>query len=211
MKKQKILLVDDHCIVREGFARLLVEEAQNREVLQAENGRAALGHARRHDLDVAVVDINMEDMDGLALTTRLKAMRPDIRVVILSVHEEEPFISRSLAAGADGFLSKRCAPAELGGAIKAVCRGETPYLGADVSRRLALAGLNQGQSPLERLSKREFEVCRGLARGDSMRAIAARLHISPKTGYVYRGNIFRKLEVSSLAALIQLARRYGIV
>ena len=211
MKQQKILLVDDHCIVREGFARLLVEEAQNREVLQAENGRAAIDHARRHDLDVAVVDINMEDMDGLALTTRLKAMRPDIKVVILSVHEEEPFISRSLAAGADGFLSKRCAPAELGGAIKAVCRGETPYLGADVSRRLAQARLNHGQNPLERLSKREFEVCRGLARGDSMRAIAARLNISPKTGYVYRGNIFRKLGVSSLAALIQLARRYDIV
>ena len=78
-------------------------------------------------------------------------------------------------------------------------------------RVAALARLKHGQSPLERLSKREFEVCRGLARGDSMRAIAARLHISPKTGYVYRGNIFRKLEVSSLAALIRLARRYGIV
>ncbi len=210
MKQRKILLVDDHSIVREGFARLLTEEAQNRVVLQADNGPAAISYARRHEADVAVVDINMEAMDGLELTARLKSLRPAIKVVILSVNEDEPFISRSLAAGADAFLSKRCAPAELNQAIKAVCRGRAPYLGADVSRRLALARLNHKQDPLERLSKREFEVCRHLARGASMNDIAARLNISPKTGYVYRGNIFRKLEVSSLAALIRLVQRYDV-
>ena len=92
-----------------------------------------------------------------------------------------------------------------------MCRGETPYLGADVSRRLALARINHGQNPLERLSKREFEVCRGLARGDSMRAIAARLNISSKMGCAYRGSIFGKLKAPSLAALTWPARHYDIV
>ena len=101
------------------------------------------------------------------------------------MYAEAPFISRRLVARADGFLSKRCAPAEPGGAIKAVRRGEARYSGG--------AGFNHGQSPLERLSKREFEVCRGLARGDSMRAIAARLNISPKTGCASR-QYLRKAE-----------------
>jgi len=209
MNKRKILLVDDHPIVREGFARLLSEETNNKVVAQVGNGEDAIFFVRGHDVDVAVVDINMEGMDGLKVTAKLKAIQPDIKVVILSVNEVEPFISKSFDAGADAFLSKRCAPEELTEAIKAVCNGKQ-YLSDQVYRQVALDKLNKKENLLKTLTNREFEVFKHLAHGDSMNDIADKLHISPKTGYVFRGNIFKELNLSSLVELFQLAHRHDI-
>ena len=210
MKTRKIILVDDHPVVREGFVRLLNEDPKNEVVAQEDSGQEAIRYAHQHKVDVAVVDINMEGMDGLKTTAELKSIQPDIKVVILSVNEIEPFISKSFDAGADAFLSKRCAPEELTEAINSVCQGEQ-YLSDHVYRQIALDKLNKKENLFKTLTNREFEVFQHLARGDSMNDIATKLHISPKTGYVFRGNILKKLNLSSLAELIQLAHRHGIV
>ena len=210
MKKRKILLVDDHPVVREGFARLLGESALNEVVGQVDSGEAAICFAKEHEFDVAIVDINMENMDGLRATEKLKSIRSEMKVVILSVNEVEPFISRSFDVGADAFLSKRCAPEELIKAIDMVCHGEQ-YLSEHVYRQIALDKLNKKENLLKTLTNREFEVFQHLVRGDSMSDIAGILHISPKTGYVFRGNILKKLKLTSLAELIQLAHRHDIV
>jgi two-component system uhpT operon response regulator UhpA len=210
MTKRKILLVDDHPIVRKGFAMLLAEDSQNHIVAQFGSGEEVLTYAKQQSIDVAVVDINMDDMNGLQLSKKLKTMHPEIKIVILSVNEIEPFISKSFDAGADAFLSKRCAPEELIQAIKSVCEGEQ-YLSQHVYRQIALDKLNNKDNVLKELTSREFEVFQYLAQGDSMKSLSKKLNISPKTGYVFRGNILRKLELESLAELIQLAHRHQII
>ncbi len=210
MKSRKILLVDDHAIVREGFARLILEDPDNEIVAQVDNGHSAIDYAALHDVDVALVDINMEGIDGLKTTEILKKTRPGIHVIILSVNEVEPFISKSFDAGADAFLSKRCAPEELKRATLAVCRGER-YVSDDICRRMAIDKLNNTENLLTTLTSREFEVFRLLARGDTVNDIADDLNISPKTAYVFRGNILKKLNLSTLADIIYCAQRYQIV
>ena len=206
---KKVMLVDDHSIVREGFSRLIMENGENEVVAQVSSGKEAVEYARQHTVDVAEVDINMEDMDGLETTSRLLLIQSDIKVVILSVNEVEPFISKSFEAGASAFLSKRCAPEELLVAIQMVGNGEQ-YLSEHVYRKIALDKLNNKESLLSTLTKREFEVFQHLARGHTMIDIANRLHISPKTGYVFRGNILKKLSLLNLADLMKFAYRNNI-
>lgn len=210
MQTRKIALIDDHVVVREGLARLLAEEQHNNIVAQFDNGEDAIHYSRDHTLDVAVVDINMEGIDGLQTTQRLKKIQPALKIAILSVNEVEPFITKSFDAGADAFLSKRCAPAEISDTITAICSGEK-YVSDHVCRQMALDKLNNKEDLLKTLTNREFEVFRLLAAGNSVNDIAEQLCISPKTAYVFRGNILRKLSLSSLADIIHLAQRRNVI
>ncbi len=209
MNKIKIMLLDDHEVVREGFSRLLTEDKNNDIVAKFDNGHAAIDYVRHHDLDVAVVDINMEGMDGLKTTRKLKHIRSDLKVIILSVNEVEPFITKSFDSGADAFLSKRCAPEELTNTIDVVVRGDK-YISNHVSRQIALDKLSNKENLLRTLTNREFEVFQYLAKGHSINTIAVELHISPKTAYVFRSNALKKLKLSTLAEIILLAQRYEI-
>lgn len=206
----KVLLVDDHPIVIAGFAKLLEEDDRFDVVQLVSSGSAAISYVQQNSIDVAVVDINMEEIDGLKTTSRLKALQPDIKVIMLSVNEVEPFISKSFEAGAKGFLSKRCAPDELPKAIVAVCRGER-FLSDGIYRQVAMDRLDNKENVLKSLTKREFEVFRYLVNGDTMNDIADKLHISPKTGYAFRGNVFKKLGVSTIVELVRVAQRHKII
>lgn len=206
----KVLLVDDHTVVRAGFVRLLDNEVDLASVAEAESSDAALKHLRAEPVDVVVADINMPDVDGITLTSRIKKQYPDTKVAMLSIHEAEPFISKSFEAGADAYLSKRCAPEELATAIKKVHRGDN-YISSDVARKIALGTLDDETKRLKSLTAREYEIFKMLASGKSIADIAERIHISPKTCYVHRTKILSKLELHSAVELSTLALRNNIV
>ncbi len=206
-----VLIVDDHAIVRRGFRRLLEDSHDIRVVGEAADGEEALKVYPEVGPDVVVLDVSMpEGMGGLETAERLISRDPSARILVLSAHEEEPYPSRLMQAGARGYLSKRCAPAELADAVRAVVRGEK-YLGAEIARKLAIGRVMGQADILDALSGREFEVFRLLAECKSVREIADCLCLSPKTIETHRANVMKKLDIDSTAALVHLAIRHGIV
>lgn len=206
-----VLLVDDHAIVRTGFRRLLEDSPDIRVVGEAADGAEALKVYPEVSPDVVVLDVSMpEGMGGLETAERLISRDPSARILVLSAYDEEPYPSRLMQAGARGYLSKRCAPAELAEAVRAVAQGEK-YLSAEVAHKLAI-GRVMGQSDVfAALSGREFEVFRLLAECKSVERIADILCLSPKTVGTHRTSIMKKLDLSSSAELERLAIRHGIV
>lgn len=206
-----VMLVDDHAIVRTGFRRLLEDSPDIRVVGEAADGEEALKVYAEVRPDVVVLDVSMpEGMGGLEATARLLAVDSAARILILSAYEEEPYPSRLIQAGARGYLSKRCAPAELGDAVRAVVRGEK-YLSSEVARKSAISRMMGKGGIFDALSGREFEVFRLLAECKSVEQIADILCLSPKTVGTHRTSIMKKLEISSTAELERLAIRHGIV
>jgi two-component system invasion response regulator UvrY len=206
----RVMLVDDHAVVRAGFRRL-IETAPDLEVVEeAASGEEACQRAGTLRPDVVVLDISMPGIGGLEAIGRLSRVAPEARTLVLSVHENEPFPSLALERGASGYLSKRCAPEELLTAIREVAHGRR-YLASDVARRIALGRTDGEAKRLASLSPREFEIFSGLARGRSVNEIARNLNLSPKTVHVHRANLMAKLGVKTTAGLVQLAVRTGVL
>jgi len=160
--------------------------------------------------DVVVLDISMPGIGGLETIGRLARVVPEARVMVLSVHENEPFPSLALERGASGYLTKRCAPEELITAVRELAQGRK-YLASDVARRIALGRSDGEPKRLASLSPRELEVFACLARGRSVNEIAANLNLSPKTVHVHRANLLAKLGVKTTAELVALAVRHGVL
>ncbi len=208
----KIMLVDDHRLVRAGLKRVLQEVPDMEVIAEASSGEEALDLLRSQTPDVVLMDINMPGIGGLEATRRLLQKLPAARVIVVSMHLEEPYPSRMLAAGAAGYISKDSAADEVVAAIRRVHTGGH-YVAADVAGNLAasLVKGNNGGSPFEQLSQRETQVMLMVTKGYSTQEISDRLHLSPKTVSTYRYRLFEKLNVTNDVELTRMAMRYGLL
>ncbi|MBS0378024.1 MAG: response regulator transcription factor [Proteobacteria bacterium] len=207
----RVLLVDDHAVVRTGFRLLLQAHPGTTVVGEADSGENALKRFQELNPDVTVMDLSMPGMGGLEALRRIRAHQPQARVLTLSAHDDPQHAQRALREGARGFLSKRSAPEALIEAITAVAAGER-YLDAEIARKLALQETDgSGKSPIERLSEREFEVFLRLARGHTVQKIAEDLKLSASTIGTHLYNIKQKLAVANQSELTLIAIRHGLI
>ena len=207
----KILMADDHAVVRKGLVQILNEASDIAEVDEAETGEQVLDMVRERDYDVLVLDLNMPGMSGFQVLSHLKSTRPELPVLVLSMHSEEQYGVRVLRAGASGYIAKGTAPEELLDAIRKVAGG-AKYISSRLAERL-LNALDDPDSgpPHERLSDREFQVFRLLSEGLSATEIADKLNLSVKTISTYRSRVLEKMNMSSTAELVQYAVKNGII
>ena len=207
----RVLLVDDHNLFREAIGHTLERYGLSVVAGGAATGEEAIRLVREQRPDVVLMDVNMPGIGGLEATRRILANHPEVKVIILTVHADDPYPARLLEAGASGYLTKTCGPEELVTAIRKVHEGER-YIGADIARQLALSMLpGGGRSPFDRLSQREMQVMLMVTQGHSIQEIADQLSLSPKTVSTYRYRIYEKLGVSNDVELTHLAMRYGML
>lgn len=211
----RLLLVDDHAVVRSGLRMLLEHEADIEIVGEAGAARPALEMIAALKPDVVLMDIGLPEMSGIAATQAAKAAWPEVAIIALTIHEDEEYFFKMLQAGANGYVPKRAAPEELLTAVRAVARGEVylyPSLAKLLVRDYVTGGHeNAGAETLEGLTEREQEVLTHLAEGASNQDIADVLIISPKTVARHRENIMRKLNLHSRSELVKYAIRKGII
>ncbi|NRN27938.1 response regulator [Photorhabdus heterorhabditis] len=204
----RIALIDDHVVVRSGFAQLLTLENDLEIAGQYGSANEAWLDLLRNPIDVAVMDIAMPDESGLHLLTRLRQKRPDFRTIILSIYDTTAFVQSALDAGACGYLTKRCGPEELVQAVRSVHKGGC-YLCADALK--ALRQTPQDIKALRVLTLREREIFDLLINGINVKTIAEQLNLSPKTVHVHRANILGKLQCDSTIDLVHYALQHQIL
>ncbi|HEU4386497.1 MAG TPA: response regulator transcription factor [Blastocatellia bacterium] len=216
----RVLLVEDHTLVRAGLRSLLQSFGGIQVVAEAGDGRDALRLVEAHKPDLVLMDVAMPGLNGLEATTRLRKEYPGIRVLILSMYSNEEYVIQSLRAGAAGYLLKDAATTELDLAIKAIARGET-YLSPAVSkvvvsdyvRRVGGEGseVPSDRSPYERLTPRQREILQLIAEGHTTKEIAHLLNISAKTVETHRMQLMSQLDIHDVAGLVRYAIRKGLV
>lgn len=211
----RLLLVDDHAVVRTGLRMLLEGEQDMQIVGEADSGSQALNQVSASKPDVVLMDIGLPDLSGIDATRAIKQLSPETSVVALTIHEDEEYFFQMLDAGASGYVPKRAAPEELLTAIRAAAAGEV-YLYPSLAKLLVQDYLTQAhharsESTLDGLTDREQEVLTMLADGASNAEIAERLSISPKTVARHRENIMAKLNLHSRSELVKYAIRKGII
>lgn len=211
----RLLLVDDHAVVRTGLRMLLEEQGDVTIVGEAGTAAEAIEAAGRLNPDVVLMDIGLPDKSGIDAARELKRLRPSVAIVALTIHEDAEYFFKMLDAGAIGYVPKRAAPEELLSAIEAAARGEV-YLYPSMAKLLVGDYLRQEQAvksarALDGLTAREQEVLTPLVEGESNQAIADQLGISPKTVARHRENLMRKLNLHSRAELVKYAIRKGII
>src|SRR4030067_346794 len=213
MKPIRVLLADDHTLVRAGI-RSLLENMEGIEVIaEAGDGREALRLVRTHRPDVVLMDIAMPGLNGLEAAARIAKKFPNVRVIILSMHVNEEYVLQALRAGAAGYMVKGADAAELEIAIRAVARGET-YLSPMVSKHVVtdyIQRISGETSPLELLTQRQREVLQLIAEGYSTKKIARTLKISVKTVETHRMQLMERLDIHDIAGLVRYAIRVGLV
>ena len=208
----KVLLADDHHVVREGFRRIVEDAGDMKVVAEAADGREAIEQVKKTSPDVAVIDISMPGMDGLEVISQLRYSHPELPILILTMHEEEQYVVRAISAGAMGYVTKRVAPEQLVEAIRKVHEGRR-YLTESAAEMLALRMTRgaDGTSPLDSLSDREIQVLRRLALGHTNREIAEAYNISVKTVDTYRLRLLQKLNLRNNAELTRFAIQAGLI
>jgi len=208
----RVLLADDHDIVRAGLRRLVESSADIEVVAEAADGREAIRLAHQVKPDVAVIDISMPGLDGLEVISQLHHYYPKLPILVLTMHEEGQYLLRALGSGAKGYLTKRSAPEQLLTAIRKVYGGGC-YLGEEAAESLAkhMAGGGRGRSLLDSLSNREIQVLRHLALGHTVREIADAFHLSPKTVDTYRSRLLKKLNLRNNVELSRFAIQNRLV
>ena len=207
----RILITDDHAVVRRGLKEILAEEFHNARFGEAESGAETIQQVRRGDWDVLILDISMPDRGGLEVLKDVKAIRPNLPVLVLSVHPEDQYAVRTLKAGAAGYLTKETAPDKLVEAVnKAVIGGQ--YISVALGERLA-DDVRKGRDglPHETLSDREYEVMCMMASGKLVSEIADELSLSVKTVSTYRTRALEKMGIKSNAALMRYAIDHKLV
>ena len=205
----KILIVDDHPIVRAGLRRLLTAASQI-DICEAASGREALKVLREHQPALVILDLNLPDIGGLEVLARLKAFSPDARILVLSMHDDETHVTRALRAGAAGYVTKNAPPEELLEAIGRVAEGHT-YIEREIAEGLVFASIRGAPDPLKDLSSRDLEILRRLAEGRRLSQIADTLGIGYKTAANNCSRLKARLGATSTVDLIRIAIRTGLI
>lgn len=208
----RVLLADDHSIVRAGLRRIVEESGDIEVVAEASDGREAVLAVRQEKPDVAVIDISMPVLDGLEVIAQVKRECPQVSILVLTMHEEHQYVVRAIETGAMGYITKQSAPEQLVNAIRKVHAGSL-FLTAEAAEALALrvARGSREQSPLDTLSTRELQVLRRLAMGNTNREIASAYHISIKTVDTYRFRLLKKLNLRNNADLSRFAIQNNLI
>ena len=207
----RIVLADDHAIVREGLKHILASQSDFQVVGEAGDGNEALRLARELEFDLLVLDLSMPGRSGMELIKLVRAERPKVRILVLSMHQEVQYAVRAIKSGASGYLTKESAPAELEQALRKIAAGGA-YVTAEVAQQLALGAMPGTETPPhETLSTREFEVFQRLVAGDSVTVIAQQLHLSVKTVSTHKANLMHKLGLANPSDLVRYAIRHGLV
>ncbi len=212
MKPARIVIADDHELVRKGLAAVIAEAGAGTVVAEASNGRQAVEQVAAHKPDIAILDLTMPELNGLEATRQILAGEPQTRVLILTAHESEQLIREVLGAGAQGYVLKSDAGHTLVGAIEALLQGRT-FFTSKVAR-MVLEGYLRSPTEaqiLPTLSAREREIVQLLAEGRSNKEVARKLEISVKTAETHRSNIMRKMQFDSLSELVRYAVRNKII
>lgn len=209
--QKRVLIVDDHPMMREGLAQLIDHEPDLAVCAQADTASAALQAINTHAPDLVLVDISLPDRSGLELIKDVHALKPELPLLVVSMHDETLYTERVLRAGGRGYVMKQEGGKKLMQAIRQVLGGQI-YVSEKMSSRIleTFSGRRgqTGHSPVERLSDREFEVFQLVGRGQGTRGIAQQLHLSVKTVEVHRANIRKKLELSSGTEVVRYAIRW---
>jgi DNA-binding NarL/FixJ family response regulator len=207
----RILLAEDHTLVRAGIRSLLDRIGGMTVVAEASDGTEAVRLARKHQPQLVVMDIGMAGLNGLEATRRIRSDNPEARILILSMHANEQYVHQALQAGASGYLLKDAATEELELAIQAAFRGQT-YLSPRISRQLVEDYLKHGEAnPADQLTPRQREILQLIAEGRSTRAIAERLHVSIKTVETHRAQLMDRLDIHDVPGLVRFAIRSGVI
>lgn len=207
----RIVIADDHAIVREGLKRI-VSSVDDMEVAgEAANGTEVMQQVRELTFDVLILDLSMPGRSGMELIKLVRAEKPKLRILVLSMHQELQYAVRAIKSGASGYLTKESAPAQLEQAIRKIAAGGA-FISAEVAEQLALGAMPGSEaSPHESLSNREFEVLHLLVAGVSVTDIAVRLNLSVKTVSTHKANLMQKMGLLNQGDLIRYALKHGLI
>lgn len=206
----KILVADDHTLVRAGLTSLIARLPEMEVVGEAADGRQALRMVRDLLPDIVLMDISMPGLNGLEAAERIHGIHPKTKIIILSMHANEEYVAQALKAGASGYLLKDAATAELEMALKSVSMGQF-YLSPAISRQVVDSYLHGGPTGVEVLTPRQREILQLIAEGKSTRDIAETLHLSVKTVETHRAQLMERLDIHDVAGLIRYALRKGLI
>ncbi|ENY71746.1 UvrY/SirA/GacA family response regulator transcription factor [Aeromonas diversa] len=206
-----VFLVDDHELVRTGIRRILEDVRGIKVVGEAQSGEAAVTYCRQSHPDVILMDMNMPGIGGLEATRKILRICPDVRIIVLTIHSENPFPTKVMQAGAAGYLTKGAAPEEMIQAIRLVHSGQR-YLSPEIAQQMALSQFASGdENPFKSLSERELQIMMMITKGQKVNEISEQLNLSPKTVNSYRYRLFSKLGINGDVELTHLAIRYGML
>lgn len=206
-----VLVVDDHDLIRNGISRLLADDEKITVVGEACSGEEGVAKARELRPDVVLMDANMPGIGGLEATRRLLRYDPDVKIIAVTVHGDEPYPTRFMQAGAAGYVTKGADVNEMVIAIKQVASGKR-YLAPEIAQQMALKAVNPDDgSPFDELSDREMQVMLMITKGQKVQDISEQLFLSPKTVNSYRYRLFEKLKIENDVELTHLAIRHGII
>ena len=207
----KVYLVDDHEIVRTGIRRILEDEKSFEVVGEAPDGETAVAWSRQHEADIILMDMNMPGMGGLEATKKIMRYQPHVKIIVLTIHAEDPLPTKVMQAGASGYLTKNSSPTEVVNAIRQVAHGQR-YLAPDIAQKMALSQVSHtDENPFSALSERELQIMMMITNGEKVNDISERLNLSPKTVNSYRYRLFDKLGINGDVELTRLAIRYKIL
>jgi DNA-binding NarL/FixJ family response regulator len=207
----RVLLADDHTVVRAGLKEILADTGDIAVTGEATNGQEVLARVRVDDFDVAVLDMSMPGRSGIELIRLVKAEKPKLRILVLSMHSEEQYAVRAIRAGASGYLTKEAAADEMVAAIRRIAGGGA-YVSSETAERLALDANRTSDAPAHTLlSDREFQVFQMIARGDAIGAIAKQLSLSVKTVSTHKTRILEKMGLANQAELIRYALEHRLL
>ena len=206
----KIVIADDHAIVREGLKRI-VSSADGLEVVgEAGDGIEVMQRVRNLSFDVLMLDLSMPGRNGMETIKLVRAEKPRLRVLVLSMHQELQYAVRAIKSGASGYLTKESAPEMLVQAIRKIAAGGA-YVSAEVAEQLALNAMpGSAALPHESLTDREFEVMQLLVAGTSVTQIATKINLSVKTVSTHKANLMQKMALENQSELIRYAMRHGL-
>lgn len=207
-----VLLVDDHELVRTGTQRILDEVRGIKVIGTAETGEEAVSYCRDNTPDIILMDMNMPGIGGMEATRRILRMKPDIKVIALTIHTEDPFPAKIMQTGAHGYLSKSAGTNEVIRAVKAVHMGQR-YIAPEIAQQIALNQFkpNRSENPFDNLTDRELQIMLKIIKGARVQDVAEELTLSTKTVNSYRYRMFQKLGISGDVELVHLAVRHGML
>lgn len=206
----RIVIADDHAVVREGLKRIVTSASDMTVVGEAANGAEVMRQVRECEFDVLVLDLSMPGRSGMELIKLVRCEKPKLRILVLSMHEELQYAVRSIKSGASGYLTKESAPTQLMQVLRKIASGGA-FISTGVAEQLALGSmLGSNSAAHEKLTDREFEVFRLIATGMSVTEIAGRLNLSAKTISTHKANLMQKMHLQNQSELIRYAIKHGV-